>query len=123
MDEQEALGMVMSSREQLLFETQRTRAHAAAVLRDLEAAKVSCEAALAAERRPDMIKSITGQSSLEVAIAETRKLIESLDRALAAAARQLDDQDRDALASSDGLEAVIRAGRLGMMARSMARVG
>jgi hypothetical protein len=121
--------MVMSNREQILFETQRTRAQAAEMLRELLGAKSACEATLAAENRSDMVKHVTGQSSLEVAIAETRKLIDSLDRALAEAARDLDTDDRDVLGAADGLEAVITAGRLALRGRMvgskgcMARVG
>lgn len=104
--------LIMSDRDQILNESRRTRAHAAEVLRELTDAKLACEATLAAERRPDMVKNITGQSSLEAAIAETRKVIDSLDRAIAAAASDLDADDRDVLGAADGMEAVVTAGRL-----------
>lgn len=113
--------MVMSNREQILIESQRTRAQAAEVLRELLEAKSACEATLAAEKRPDMVKTVTGQSSLEVAIAETRKLVDSLDRAIAQATRELDTDDRDLLSAADGLEAMVTAGRLALMERVRAR--
>jgi hypothetical protein len=114
--------MVMSSREAILMEAQRTRAHAASVLHDLLEAQAACESTLATEKRSDMIKQVTGQSSLEVAIAETRKLIESLDRAIAGAARELDADCGD-VAGTDGLEAVVVAGRLAISGRAVARAG
>lgn len=109
--------VIMTNREQILLETQRTRAQAVAVLNDLIEAKAACEATLAAERRPDLVKLVTGRSSLEVAIAETRKLVESLDRAVAEAARDLDSDARDVAAAGDGLEAVVVAGRLALAGR------
>lgn len=117
--------MVMTNREQILHDTHRTRAHAAEVLRELIEAKAACEATLAAEKRPDMVKLVTGQSSLEVAIAETRKLVDSLDRAIIETARELDEDDRDVVGAADGLEAIVVAGRLSLASRvgAVARVG
>jgi hypothetical protein len=115
--------MVMSTREQILIESQRTRAQAAEMLRELLEAKAACEATLAAEKRSDMVKHVTGQSSLEVAIAETRKLIDSLDRAIMEATRELDTDDRDVLGAADGLEAIVKAGRLALVGRVVARAG
>lgn len=114
--------MVMSSREQILIEAQRTRAHAARVLHDLIEAKAACESALASEKRSDLVKHVTGQSSLDVAIAETRKLIDSLDRAIAQASRELDD-DAGAVVAAEGLEAIVVAGRLAFGGRVAARAG
>lgn len=114
--------MVMSSREAILMEAQRTRAHAASVLHDLLEAQAACEATLASEKRSDMVKQVTGQSSLEVAIAETRKLIESLDRAIMGAAREL-ETDCCEVAGAEGLEAIVVAGRLAIGGRAVARAG
>lgn len=115
--------MVMTNREQILLDTQRTRAQAAAVLQDLIEARAACEATLAAERRPDLVKLVTGQSSLDVAIAEMRKLVESLDRTISESARELDQDDRDVASAGDGLEAVVVAGRLAVAGRLVARAG
>jgi len=112
--------VLMTNRDTILLESQRTRAQAAEVLRELIDAKAACEATLTAERRHDMVKHITGQSSLEVAIAETRKVIDSLDRAIAAAAADLDTDDRDLLSAADGLEAIVVAGRIALSGRVVA---
>lgn len=108
--------MVMTSREQHLLETQQTRAQAAQVLRELQEAKVHCEATLNQERRPDMFKTVAGRSSLDAAIAEARRLLDTLDQQIREAAQELDSDDRDVL-GSDGLEAVVTAGRLSIGGR------
>lgn len=113
--------MVMSTREQILIESHRTRAQAAEILRGLIAAQAECEATLASEKRADMVKAVTGRSSLEAAIAETRRLLDSLDRAIAEAARELDADDADVIGAADGLEAIVTAGRLA--AHAVVRVG
>lgn len=70
----------VSQRERLLQDAVARRDHAAAVLESLLAAKAECELELAKGRRTDAIKSVTGKSSLDRAIASTRKMIETLDR-------------------------------------------
>jgi len=108
--------MVMTTREQILLDTQRTRAQAAEILKELQEAKCQCEQALAADKRQDMIKQVTGQSSLESAITETRRVLESLDRAIEEAVKDLDEDDRDVV-GLEGLEAVVTAGRLALRGR------
>lgn len=108
--------MVMTTRDQHILDTQQTRAHAAAVLAELEEAKAQCEATLASEKRADMFKAVAGQSSLETAIAETRRLIDTLDRQIQAAVEDLDTDDQDLL-GSEGLEAVVKAGRMAIGGR------
>ncbi len=61
----------------------RQRACAEAVLSSLMRAKTECEHQLVRFNRSDMIKTITGRSSIDKAIASTRRIIENLDRALA----------------------------------------
>jgi hypothetical protein len=108
--------MLMTTRDQHLIQAHQTRSHAAEVLRELIDAKAQCEATLAGENRPDMFKAVSGQSSIETAIAEARRLVETLDRQIEEAARDLDTDDRDVL-GCDGLEAVITAGRLALSGR------
>ena len=84
-----------SAREQALIETRRTRENAERLLASLQDAHASCEAQLASEKRADLVKHVTGKTSLEQAIDETRRMIEVLKRAEAEA-------DRDAGASSAG---------------------
>jgi hypothetical protein len=106
--------MVMTSREQRLMDTQRTRADAAGVLSGLLDAKARCEATLAQEKRPDVFKVVAGRSSLESAIAETRRLLETLDRQISEAVKDLDEEDHDVFTASEGVEAVVRAGRIAL---------
>ena len=110
--------MVMTIRDENLIRAQQTRAHAAEVLQELINAKAACEATLASEKRADMFKIVTGQSSLETAVAEARRLVELLDRQVEQAVRELDADDRDVL-GSDGLEAVVTAGRMAINGRHM----
>lgn len=69
-----------TDRQRLLDEAHASRAHAAAVLEGLLAAKAECERELVKSRRSDPFKAVTGKSSLDRAIASTRKMIDSLDR-------------------------------------------
>lgn len=77
-----------SRRERLLAETARRRRQAEALLRSLTAAKSECERQLARFQRADAMQTVTGRSALDAAIAQTRRMIESLDRALASAGVQ-----------------------------------
>ncbi|GEM_PF-1539051 len=108
--------MVMSTLDRQLIEAQRTRTQAMAVLAELLKAKTECEATLADEKRSDMFKAVTGQSSLETAIAETRRVLNTLDRQIETALKNLDEDDRDVL-GADGLEAMVTAGRLAIVGR------
>lgn len=103
--------MVMTIRDENLIRVQEARAQAAVVLRRLVEANAACEAALADEKRSDVFKVVSGRSSLESAIAEARRVIETLDRQIEQASRELDAEDQDVFAT-DGLEAVVTAGRL-----------
>lgn len=105
--------MLMSIRDDNLIRAQQARTEAAGILKGLVEAKAACEATLAGENRSDMFKVVAGQSSLESAIAETRRLIESLDRQIDQAVRDLDTEDQDVFAT-EGIEAVVTAGRLSL---------
>lgn len=114
--------VVMTKADEQLLAIQRTRSHAAAVLTGLLDAKVQCEATLSHEKRSDMFKAVAGQSSLEAAIAETRRLIDTLDRQIQSAAANLDEADADLLGDG-GLGAVVTAGRLSIGGRLGADAG
>jgi hypothetical protein len=58
---------------------------AEAVLRSLLEAKASCEEEGSRLNRSDLYKTVTGRSAWDASIAATQRMIESLDRALAAA--------------------------------------
>lgn len=69
----------MSDRERLLKETIAARDHAAALLRALQEAKGQSES-LAPSPKGDLYKRVTGASSLENAIAETRRTVDAYER-------------------------------------------
>ena len=56
------------------------RQRAETVLQGLIAAQSECEKQLSQENRRDAMKIVTGKSSLENAIAATKRMIESFDR-------------------------------------------
>jgi hypothetical protein len=72
--------MQATPNEQVLAEMTAARARAEAVLRGLIEAQGECERQLKQENRRDAMKVVTGRSSLENAIASTRRMIESFDR-------------------------------------------
>lgn len=77
-----------TGRERLLAETARRRRQAEALLRSLVAAKRECELQLARFQRSDAMQTVTGRSALDAAIAQTRRMIETLDRTVASCAAQ-----------------------------------
>ncbi len=63
--------------------TLRAREEASAVLAELLAAHAECDQRLRlAGRRVDAVKAVTGQSAIESAIDETRRMIAGIDQAL-----------------------------------------
>lgn len=86
----------MSRRQQVLIDTHATREQAAELLRTLEESRKSLEAQLAGEQREDVVKLVTGRSALDQAIADTRRMVESLDRAMSEARNGLSDDELEA---------------------------
>lgn len=72
--------MPAPTNDEVLGEVTAARKQAEAVLRDLLAAQSECEQQLTQENRRDPMKLVTGRSSLENAIATTRRMIEAFDR-------------------------------------------
>jgi hypothetical protein len=70
-----------TAREQALIEMRRTRENAERLLHSLLEAHAACEAQLASDKRSDMVKKVTGKTSLEQAIENTRRMIDVLLRA------------------------------------------
>jgi Uncharacterized protein conserved in bacteria len=68
---------------QMLCETRESRAQAAALLEELLEARRLSEQNLASIKQPDLVKKVTGRSSLDNAIESTRRLIASYDRLIA----------------------------------------
>ncbi len=66
----------------MLLETLAARQRAAELLKTLERAQAECEGCLKSDERQDLMKTVTGKSSIESAISQTKRMIEMLDRAL-----------------------------------------
>lgn len=76
--------MVTAQAEPLLISRSRTaRQQAEHLLKGLLEAKSASERRLADLRLTDHLKHVTGRSSLDNAIASTRRMIETLDRTMA----------------------------------------
>jgi hypothetical protein len=71
-----------SAREQVILQTVATRQNAEKLLASLLRAQAECDQQLQKEQRSDAMKSVTGTSSLDRAIASTRRMLEQLDRSL-----------------------------------------
>lgn len=69
-----------TTNDQVLAEVTAARQRAELVLKGLIEAQSECEKQLSQENRRDAMKIVTGKSSLENAIATTRRMIESFDR-------------------------------------------
>jgi hypothetical protein len=72
-----------------LAKARRERERAEGLLRHLLEAKAASEKNLALTNERDPMKSATGRSAFDNAIAATRKMIETLDRTCAEAQRQV----------------------------------
>jgi predicted AAA+ superfamily ATPase len=78
---------MVSTRQNILIETHALRQQAVELLAWLEDSHRQVQAQLKSEQREDMVRIVAGRSSLEQSIADTRRMIESLDRALEEARR------------------------------------
>lgn len=81
--------MNVSDRQQFLVETLAAKERAEALVQELSQAQEECEKHLKLMNRPDAIKAVTGRSSIERAIDETRRLLGTLDRTIQEARREL----------------------------------
>ncbi len=72
--------MQATTGDQVLVDVTAARQRAESVLKGLIEAQSECERQLSQENRRDAMKVVTGKSSLENAIATTRRMIESFDR-------------------------------------------
>ena len=71
-----------TTRQQVLLETLAARQRAAELLKQLEQAQQECNGCLRSDQRQDLVKQVTGKSSIETAMASAKRMIEMLDRAL-----------------------------------------
>jgi hypothetical protein len=83
----------MSQPNQILLETAATRDRAEALLRTLLDCKAQSERNLAELKQPDTFKSVTGRSALDNAIASTQRMVESLNRVINHARKELSEED------------------------------
>lgn len=83
----------MSKRHQMLLETTATRDRAEALLRTLMDCKAQSERNLAELKQADTFKSVTGRSALDNAIASTQRMIDSLNRVISHARKDLSADD------------------------------
>lgn len=79
--------MPLSERQRIVLETIAARDRAEATLQSLLAAKAEAEAG--AGPRADLFREVTGMSAMDNALAQTRRMIETLNTALAHAQRDL----------------------------------
>jgi hypothetical protein len=85
------------SKPKLLAQTTRRRDEANKLLQSLLDAKKVSERNLASINQDDLLKRVTGNSSMDNAIASTRKLIDSFNRVIDDLRRNLSDEDLAAL--------------------------
>lgn len=78
---------------EVLRESVDARRRAEELLQGLIAAKSQTEAYLTEIGREDPVKRLTGKSSIENAIASTRRMIETLDRAVDQVRKGLSEED------------------------------
>lgn len=79
----------VDDRQQFLVETLAARERAEALVLELAQAQADCEKQLKLMNRTDNIKAVTGRSSIERAMDETRRLVASLDRTIQEARKEL----------------------------------
>ena len=92
---------IMSTMDQtsqrLLVETTAAKERAEALLEGLLHAKATTERIAEEQNRSDAFKQVTGKSAMDNAIASTRRMIDSLDRAIEQMRRKLSAEDLAAI--------------------------
>lgn len=83
----------MTERQRILLQTAADRDKVAALLRELVEAKAASERNMAQIKQPDFLKQVTGKSSLDNAILNAQRMIETLNRTLEQFKRELSDED------------------------------
>jgi hypothetical protein len=102
------MSTTMTDRQMILLQTNAARDKAEALLRGLMQAKEEAERRLAEHDQRDPMAVVTGRSSLEQAIDATRKMIQTLNRRLAEARRDLHDADMAILDELDDLSDTLK---------------
>ena len=91
--------MIDSGKQRMITETIQRRDDAVALLKSLLDAKSVSEKNLALLQQPDLVKQVTGRSSMDNAIASTRRLIDSFNRVLDDLRRNLSEEDIELIGS------------------------
>ena len=107
--------MDVTERQRFLVETIAAREQAEATVQGLVQAREECERQLQQSKKKDVLKSVTGRSALDKAIADAQRMVESLDRAIEEVRRQLAANVGEVLA--EGMSPVVRT-RTGEGARA-----
>ena len=82
-----------TNQQRMIEETTQHRNEALTLLHSLIDAKSISERNLAEIHQPDLIKQVTGKSSMDTAIASTRRLIDSFNRILDDLRQNLTEED------------------------------
>ncbi|MCB9845720.1 MAG: hypothetical protein H6811_07020 [Phycisphaeraceae bacterium] len=85
--------VTMTERQRILIDTTIARDKAQTLLRGLLDAKARSEKHLRDSRQIDAMKTVTGRSSMDNAIASTQRMVEALNRAIDQAKRDLSEED------------------------------
>ncbi|MEM7756443.1 MAG: hypothetical protein AAF297_12520 [Planctomycetota bacterium] len=85
----------------LVVQTRVQRDEAETLLASLVAAKTTSERNLAAAGQRDLLKTVTGRSSIDTAIEGTRRLVASFDRVLVELRSSLTDDELDELGAME----------------------
>jgi len=91
--------MLDTTKQRMIQEAIQHRDEALTLLRSLIDAKSISERNLADIHQPDLVKQVTGKSSMDTAIASTRRLIDSFNRILDDLRRNLTDEDLQLIGS------------------------
>lgn len=89
--------MPSTTNQHILIETTRRRDEATRLLGTLLEAKQVSESNLASINQDDLMKRVRGSSSMDNAIASTRKLIDAFNRVIDDLRRNLSDEDLELL--------------------------
>jgi len=91
--------MLDTPKQRMIKETTHRRDEALTLLRSLIDAKSISEKNLAEIHQPDLVKQVTGKSSMDTAIASTHRLIDSFNRILDDLHKNLTEEDLELIGS------------------------
>jgi hypothetical protein len=91
--------MIDSAKQRMIQDTTQRRDEALTLLKSLLDAKSISERNLAKIHQPDLVKQVTGKSSMDNAITSTRRLIDSFNRILDDLRRNLSESDIELIGS------------------------